>query len=247
MARLSVRHAGGFCVCMHASVHFAQIRLKMQLYPNQNRPKERRIISSRSACARLFQGEGKCNENTYTHCPDSQARSRVKNGTCQEGRRRERSDNERLREEGEGRNDIKIRDTWRKSNRNEGRWEAVMKEEMRPNETGEWEWGETADGVMKSEAGRLRGRNKGMDRLTEGRRDRSKQRAVDICSPTGNTRRWSTSKYERPSVFWDGEVSGYVLVIARGKWQGKGRRQSTLTNTYTSCPLYTDKLTLRQM
>lgn len=61
--------------------------------------------------------------------------------------------------------------------------------------------------MMKSEAGRLRGRNKGMDRLTEWRRDRSKQRrAVDICSPTGNTRRWSTSKYETECVLrWGGE------------------------------------------
>ena len=42
----------------------------------------------------------------------SQARRRVKNGTCQVRRRQERSDNERLGEgEEEWRNDRKIRDT----------------------------------------------------------------------------------------------------------------------------------------
>lgn len=91
-----------------------------------------------------------------------------------------------------------------------------MKEGMRQNETGE---GEKADRVMKRVTGRVRGRNKGMDRLTEGRRDGGKQtRAADICSPTGNTRRCSTSNYKRLcECFHSVEVSEYVPVIAKGK------------------------------
>lgn len=55
---------------------------------------------------------------------------------------------------------------------------------------------ETEDRMMERERERKEWTDEAM-----GRRDRGKQtRAIDICSPTGNTRRCSTSKQETLGV-----------------------------------------------
>lgn len=70
-----------------------------------------------------------------------------------------------------------------------------MKREMRRNESGEGEQGETTDRMMKRVTGRARESEKEKDgQMNRGEERDGGQQTIDICSPTGNTRRCSNSK-----------------------------------------------------
>lgn len=126
------------------------IFIDMHLHPNLNSPNRQRIITPGTVCKHLWDTQHRTHNITLAN----RARSIVKNGTCQQRKRQEWGAITRDWEKeggGERRRNREIRDTWRKSNRNEERWEEAMKGETWYNESGE-----TEAGLMKRVTGGVR-------------------------------------------------------------------------------------------